>query len=442
MGVRHAVLHAFFWAKVVTAMLLSLFGLSYLTYKVIDLHQNASPPDYGTPPVSKPVSTTSGSCETQSGGLARLQPPTSGKAMFGFSLDWAAMTPTQAIAKLGYHPAIFNTFMELSMDNNPVYDTNMLNWFASEVAKVGGILEVTMAPTSNISEVSDAAMLTLAQQLRDININRGVPVLLRYGHEMNGDWTMYGYRPLAFTASFQRMATILRTQTNLTAMVWGPNVGLAYPFTVSAGLSPPPTSGPEFDALDTNHDGVLNTQDDPYSPYYPGDEYVDWVGLSLYYYPLQHVNEAVEDEYFYDSMVGNGPLIPLIVDSINITPTYIATRNFYNNFAAGHKKPMILPETGSPFLQDIAANAGEIPIKMGWWNQLMSTNTSTSFPYLLAYVNFEEEKELDNHLDDWRLLNSSAVLTTFQQKLSTWESNLIQGTSLSFSCDGSVSLTT
>jgi hypothetical protein len=28
--------------------------------------------------------------------------------------------------------------------------------------------------------------------------------------------------------------------------------------------------------------------DDPYSPYYPGDEYVDWVGASLYIYGTRH----------------------------------------------------------------------------------------------------------------------------------------------------------
>ena len=62
------------------------------------------------------------------------------------------------------------------------------------------------------------------------------------------------------------------------AMVWSPNIGTGYPY---AGGSPAP---PEEVAslLDTNRNGVLDNGDDPYLPYYPGDQYVDWVGISLY----------------------------------------------------------------------------------------------------------------------------------------------------------------
>lgn len=34
--------------------------------------------------------------------------------------------------------------------------------------------------------------------------------------------------------------------------------------------------------LDTNGNGVLDQEDDPFTPYFPGPEYVDWVGLSFY----------------------------------------------------------------------------------------------------------------------------------------------------------------
>lgn len=39
---------------------------------------------------------------------------------------------------------------------------------------------------------------------------------------------------------------------------------------------------PDFKAMDTNGDGLLTMADDMYTPFYPGDEYVDWVGLSIY----------------------------------------------------------------------------------------------------------------------------------------------------------------
>jgi hypothetical protein len=45
-------------------------------------------------------------------------------------------------------------------------------------------------------------------------------------------------------------------------------------------------------ALDTNGDGQLTQADDPYAPYYPGDDFVDWIGLSLYYKGPDFVNRS------------------------------------------------------------------------------------------------------------------------------------------------------
>lgn len=41
---------------------------------------------------------------------------------------------------------------------------------------------------------------------------------------------------------------------------------------------------PECTELDTNGDRVIDMRDDMYSPYYPGDDVVDWVGMSLYHF--------------------------------------------------------------------------------------------------------------------------------------------------------------
>lgn len=38
--------------------------------------------------------------------------------------------------------------------------------------------------------------------------------------------------------------------------------------------------------MDTNHNGRLDVGDDPYSPYYPGDEYVDYIATSAFSYGL------------------------------------------------------------------------------------------------------------------------------------------------------------
>ena len=85
------------------------------------------------------------------------------------------------------------------------------------------------------------------------------PILLRWGWEMNGNWfawdgTHNGKKPSGYIAAWQRLHRIFRAKgaTNV-AWVWGPNWN----------------SGPN---VGWNH----------FQHYYPGDAYVDWVGVSGY----------------------------------------------------------------------------------------------------------------------------------------------------------------
>jgi hypothetical protein len=64
------------------------------------------------------------------------------------------------------------------------------------------------------------------------------------------------------------------------AFLWAPNSGNGYPF--PNGPHSVTITSPSFDKeLDTNGDGLYNDLDDPYSPFFPGDEWVDWVGFSV-----------------------------------------------------------------------------------------------------------------------------------------------------------------
>ncbi len=71
------------------------------------------------------------------------------------------------------------------------------------------------------------------------------------------------------------MAQTIRRYTNLTAMVWAPNVGINYPFfSMTPSRYPTNVSDPvNFRALDTNNDNIIDWRDDPYGPYYPGFYY-------------------------------------------------------------------------------------------------------------------------------------------------------------------------
>ena len=99
-------------------------------------------------------------------------------------------------------------------------------------------------------------------------------MIIRYGHEMNGYWRgEYGMKPVDYVRTFRVLSDALKAQANMTAMLWSPNVGSSYPFGASASQLPAPGSA-DFNAMDTNHDGVINVSDDPYLPFYPGGKII------------------------------------------------------------------------------------------------------------------------------------------------------------------------
>ena len=99
----------------------------------------------------------------------------------------------------------------------------------------------------------------------------GVPVMIRLGHEMNGDWypwgTAYasstgrhnGNSPQDFVAMWRRVVSIFRQENAKNASwVWAPNI-----FFMNA----------------TN---TRNSQIQDLRALYPGDDFVNWIGLSVY----------------------------------------------------------------------------------------------------------------------------------------------------------------
>lgn len=195
-------------------------------------------------------------------------------------------------------------------------------------------------------------------------------------------------------------------------MVWGPNLGINYPF-LNGGVPLPANGSANFLALDTVADGVINHLDDPYTPFYPGDAYVDWVAVSLYWYPDEGTgfNGLPDATFFADSLTATGPAIarynPLVLNQAN--------RNFYANFAAAKNKPMMLPETSAPFVPAITTGtATEKDIKEQWWNQIFNDQVRSNFPLLKLAIWFEEMKSDGREIRDWRATHSPATLEAFK----------------------------
>src|SRR5262249_1139329 len=134
---------------------------------------------------------------------------------------------------------------------------------------------------TGLAAVTPAVADGLAARLAAYNA-RGVPVIVRFGHEMNGPWYPWGQRPAEYVAAFRTLAEAAPRRAPGSAMMWAPSYGGGYPFAEGPRRALP--EGPDGLLLDTDGNGVLDSADDGYAPYYPGDDAVDWVGLTLYHW--------------------------------------------------------------------------------------------------------------------------------------------------------------
>ncbi|MET7966437.1 glycosyl hydrolase [Micromonospora sp. NPDC005305] len=196
----------------------------------------------------------------------------------------------------------------------------------------------------------------------------GYPVAIRLAHEMNGDWYPWseasnGNRPGEYVRAWRHVHDLFRAAgvTNVT-WVWSPNA---------------------------SWDGSLPKL----SGLYPGDDYVDWVGITGYY------GIGAYTEYrSFDAIFG---------------PTITEIRAFSG-------KPLVITETGA---SDATGRKAE-------W----ITEAFRALPRhrdILGLIWFEVDKELD-----WRIVSSPAVTRAFATAVAdaryrfSWSPELLPRTKL------------
>jgi len=143
---------------------------------------------------------------------------------------------------------------------------------------------------------SDAYLKETMEYLNSLN----APILLRIGGEMNV-WQNLA-DPSLYKQAYIKIATIAR-QT-------APNVALVF--------SPNDVSNWNVDIAD----------------YYPGDSYVDWVGVSLYTNKFRNSQNPVAGKDFEEMYYGNGSFANPLTKLKNIVDRY------------GDRKPVIITEAG------------------------------------------------------------------------------------------------
>jgi mannan endo-1,4-beta-mannosidase len=132
--------------------------------------------------------------------------------------------------------------------------------FAKKVASHGAVPLVQIDPTKvSLAAIAagryDGYLSSYAEAVRAYRH----PVILSFGHEMNGNWYSWGYqhtKPKTFVKAWQHIVTLFRTlgARNVT-WLWTVNI-----------------------VNDTEH----GTIPDP-GPWWPGSKYVTWVGIDGYY---------------------------------------------------------------------------------------------------------------------------------------------------------------
>jgi Glycosyl hydrolase family 26 len=222
--------------------------------------------------------------------------------------------------------------------------------FAAEVHRNGATLFVQISPGhAALGAVAsgryDAYLRSYADQVRAY----GHKVIIGFAAEMNGDWYPWGYQhtsPATFVAAWRHVVTIFRQQgaDNVT-WLWTINV--------------------------TEH-GTGPVQD-----WWPGANYVTWVGIDGYYY--------LRSDTFNNAFL----------------PTIAEVRIFTG-------RPILLSEVG---IGQVAGQAAKIP----------DLFAGVRANHLLGFVWFDEAQDNGIYHQNWRLEGNSAGLAAFRRELKTYK---------------------
>ncbi len=185
----------------------------------------------------------------------------------------------------------------------------------------------------------------------------GAPLFIRLAHEMNGNWSPWGSipgnTPADYIAMWRHVVTLFREEgaTNV-KWVWAPNVKQGH-------------------------------SSEPFDAYYPGDDWVDFVGL---------------DGYNWGTVGGSWQ---------SFAKVFMSSYEELNQLT---KKPMMITETAS------SESGGN---KAQWIREILQT-VLTKMPRVRALIWFDVSKETD-----WQITSTPASESAFRE-LAT--SSLLQGT--------------
>ncbi|BGO95615.1 hypothetical protein NBRC10512_006782 [Rhodotorula toruloides] len=259
----------------------------------------------------------------------------------GFLPIWSLEGPTSICSALGSCSAIWGDYWNASPSS---YDFEQAGYHIDEIERVvKGDVKGVYAPavlfSGRMNEWTDEMSQSLAKTVRGIN-QRGVKVWLRWCFEMNGGWMSYGLQPSDYITTFRSVTNAIRAATNDTYMLWSPNLW--------TGDVDDPVQG--------------------YTPYWPGEDFVDIVGLSFYSFgPEKSLNKPASSSLFHDSF---SPFYSLF------SPT--SSSGSSNRLKLTSAYSLIISETSAPYYY-------RIPPSSRFYTQAGDTDLTAPYPNLTTY---------------------------------------------------------
>jgi Glycosyl hydrolase family 26 len=314
------------------------------------------------------------------------------------NIDWGKETVEDVTTRLGRPPAVVVSFVAFPLASTDVAN---LDRAAAQARDAGAVLVATLEPWEGLAAVTDASLAALVDRLAAYGRDN-VPTIVRFAHEMNGSWYPWGEDPAAYVAAFRRVADAIHAGAPTAAVLWAPNQGDGYPYV--GGKYEVKRGSAAAKLLDTNRNGRVDGADDPYAPYWPGDAYVDWVGMSLYHWGTAYPWGA-------NVVPTAGKFAGLLTGA---TTTSARVPDFYADYADRYQKPLAIVETAALY-RPAGKGAPASAIKLAWLGQVISPATLTRFPRL-RLVNWFEWKKNEAEVGDvvdWRISADPKLRTAF-----------------------------
>ena len=325
-----------------------------------------------------------------------------GKPLLGAVLEWGEDDAAGFAARLQAAPAVLGHDVSF-----PVKATEKayLREFLAQSASSGAHALLTVNPTVPLTEVNAAAAADFAGQLEELAQGFPGKLLIQFAPDMNSSWVSWGQQPGAYVPAYRAVAEAFDAESNA-VMVWQPFQARDYPFTTNRSAPAPGTAW--FAALDTNSHGAWNCSDAPYAPYYPGDDVVDWAGLTA-------LHDDTGGGAAVNTLPRDGELAALLngtaqgAASAGDPPADAGDSDFYQAYAVQRDKPLLLQTAA--YYSPSAGGPSEADIKSGWWTQVLDEAGQGKLDRIAAVV-WDEKTDVGdagNTIIDWRLTRNADV---------------------------------